>query len=183
MSCGALHPLQTVPTPEQGLRSLPCIAFAIDGEGEALEWAGKIVALLAGKTLRIRPDKRALYHAGAVTASNYAVALVDAAVMLMGAAGIEEDVALDALAPLVRASFANALETGPTKALTGPVSRGDAETVSAHLRGMAAAPESVRRLYRSAALHALEVARRRGLPEERVRKVKELLLESDGLNG
>jgi len=172
-----------VPTPEGGVRSLPGIAFAIDGEGEALEWAGRIVALLGGKTLRIRPDKRALYHAGACTASNYAVAIVDAAVMLMGAAGVEEDMALDALAPLVRASFSNALEIGPVKALTGPVSRGDAETVSAHLGGIAAAPESVRRLYRSAALHALEVARRRGLAGERARKVKELLLESDGSNG
>ena len=183
VSCGALHPLQTVATAEEGLTALHDVAFAIDGEGPALGWAEQIVALLDGRALRIDSSKRVFYHAAAVMASNYAVALMDAAVMLMGAAGIEEDTALKALAPLARASMANALRLGPSKALTGPIERGDASTVAGHLRAMQSVPGQLRELYRAAGLQALEVARKRGLSEAKARELEELLSESERSNG
>jgi predicted short-subunit dehydrogenase-like oxidoreductase (DUF2520 family) len=183
VSCGALHPLQTVATAEEGLTALHNVAFAIDGEGPALGWAEQIVALLDGRALRIDPSKRVFYHAAAVMASNYAVALMDAAVMLMGAAGIEEETALKALAPLVRASMGNALRLGPSQALTGPIERGDAGTVAVHLRALELVPGQLRGLYRAAGLHALEVARKRGLSETKARELEELLSESECSNG
>jgi predicted short-subunit dehydrogenase-like oxidoreductase (DUF2520 family) len=96
-------------------------------------------------------------------ASNYLVALMDAAVILMKAAGIEQEQALRALAPLVRASVGNALTMSPVQALTGPVERGDNGTVAAHFRAFstASAPESVKALYRAAGLHAVDMARRK----------------------
>jgi predicted short-subunit dehydrogenase-like oxidoreductase (DUF2520 family) len=179
VSCATLHPLQTVASPEQGLAALPGCAFGITGEGPAAAWAERIVALLGGRALRISAGKRPLYHATAVMAGNYVVALIDAAAMLMGAAGIGEDEALAALAPLVVASGANALSLGPVRALTGPVERGDLETISMHLDAMAAAVSpTVRGLYRAAGLHALEIARRRGLSEAKARKLEELLRKS-----
>ncbi|MEK7408889.1 MAG: DUF2520 domain-containing protein [Acidobacteriota bacterium] len=165
VSCGALHPLQTVATPQQGLAALPGAAFAITAEGPAAAWAERIVSLLDGLALRIPAERRPLYHAAAVMASNYLVGLVDAAVMLMNAAGVEEDTALRALAPLVGASSANALALGPLKALTGPIERGDVETVALHWKALAAAPAPVRELYRAAGLHLVTLARRRGLSE------------------
>lgn len=179
VSYASLHPLQTVTSPEQGLAALPGCAFGITGEGPAAAWAERIVALLGGRALRIPADKRPLYHAAAVMASNYVVALIDAAAMLMGAAGIGEDEALAALAPLVGASGANALSLGPMRALTGPVERGDIETISMHCDAMASAvAPTVRGLYRAAGLHALEIARRRGLSEANARKLEELLRKS-----
>ena len=103
--------------------------------------------------------------------------------MLMGAAGIEEDTALKALAPLARASMANALRLGPSKALTGPIERGDASTVAGHLRAMQSVPGQLRELYRAAGLQALEVARKRGLSEAKARELEELLSESERSNG
>lgn len=179
VSCATLHPLQTIASPEQGHAALPGCAFGITGEGPAAAWAERIVALLGGRALRIPASQRPLYHAAAVMASNYVVALIDAAAMLMGAAGIEEDQALSALAPLVSASCANALSLGPMRALTGPVERGDVETISMHRDAMAAAVSpSVRDLYRAAGLHALEIARRRGLSEANARELEELLRKS-----
>ncbi len=84
--CGALHPLQTLASPEQGLSALPGCLFATDGDATALAWAERIVRLLGGETLPIPPQDRPLYHAAAVMASNYVVALIDAAAMLMDAA-------------------------------------------------------------------------------------------------
>ena len=119
-------------------RALPGAAFAIDGDAAALEWAGRIAHLLGGETLRILPEHRALYHAAAVMASNYVVALVDAAAMLMDAAGISEDKALRAIGTAgSRRASRTRCSLGPVEALTGPIQRGDVETVCGHLRALA----------------------------------------------
>jgi predicted short-subunit dehydrogenase-like oxidoreductase (DUF2520 family) len=183
VACGALHPLQTFATPEQGLSALPGCLFAIDGDPPALAWAEQIASLLGGETLRIPAQSRLLYHAAAVMASNYVVALVDAAAMLMDAAGVGQERALRALAPLVEASATNAVRLGPVQALTGPIQRGDLLTLTAHMRALAGVPESVRELYRWAGLHTLEVAVRCGLSRERARQVEKLLREGEGGDG
>lgn len=161
VACGVLHPLQTVATPEQGVRALPGCACAVIGDGAASAWALEIVALLGGEALQIGPEQQPLYHASAVMASNYVVALVDAAVILMGEAGIDPSKALRALAPLLTASAANALALSPRGALTGPLERGDVRTIDTHLQALERAPRSVRELYRSAARHTLELARQK----------------------
>ncbi len=174
VSCAALHPLQTVPSPEEGVASLPGVTFALDGEGTAAAWAGQIVSLLDGKILRIPPEVRPAYHAAAVMAGNGAIALLDAAVILMGSAGVDEATALGALAPLVRKSVENSLTIGPAGALTGPASRGDAGTLLAHWRSVSETPIPVRELYRALSLQLVDLAKRRGLPEETARGIEEL---------
>jgi len=175
VSCGTIHPLQTVAAPGQGVAALPGSAFAVAGDTEALAWAERIAAILDGEPLRIAPKFRPVYHAAAVMASNYVVTLLDAAVILMGAAGITEDRALRAIAPLAKASLNNAADLGPLRALTGPIERGDSETVALHLNALEKEPESVRELYRSAGLHALDLARRRGLNEAAAKRVETVL--------
>ncbi len=168
-ACATLHPLQTITTPAQGIADLPGSSFGITGAAsggipdstEAAAWAFDIVRLLDGHALTIPAESRPLYHAAAVMASNYIVAMIDAAVVLMGLASVASDPALQALGPLVRASVENSLRLGPASALTGPIERGDARTVAAHLRALDNAPESVRQLYRQAGLHAIEIARRK----------------------
>jgi predicted short-subunit dehydrogenase-like oxidoreductase (DUF2520 family) len=156
-----LHPLQTITTPAQGVADLPGASFGITGSGPASEWALEVCALLDGHALTIPAESRPLYHAAAVMASNYIVAMIDAAVILMGLAGVAREPASQALGPLVRASVENSLRIGPVQALTGPIERGDERTVAAHLRALDNAPESVRQLYRQAGLHAIEIARRK----------------------
>ncbi|HEY1754891.1 MAG TPA: Rossmann-like and DUF2520 domain-containing protein [Bryobacteraceae bacterium] len=176
-ACATMHPLQTITTPTQGIADLPGSSFGITGSGgggitgsggggithidKAAGWALEIVQLLNGHALAIAPENRPLYHAAAVMASNYIVAMVDAAVILMGLAGVAPEPALEALGPLVRASAANSLRAGPVQALTGPIERGDERTIAAHLHALDNAPESVRQLYRLAGLHTIEVARRK----------------------
>ncbi len=179
VSCGALHPLQTVATPEQGLAALPGAAFAITAEGPAAAWAERIVTLLNGLVLRIAAERRPLYHAAAVMAGNYVVGLVDAAVMLMKAAGVEQELALRALAPLVRAASANALALGPEKALTGPIERGDIETVALHWKALALEAAPLRDFYRAAGLHLVTLARRRGLPEASAVRLERLFQQGE----
>jgi predicted short-subunit dehydrogenase-like oxidoreductase (DUF2520 family) len=179
VAVGTIHPLQTVASPDQGVQALPGVAFAIAGDPPAAAWAERIVVVLGGEALRVPAERRPLYHAAAVIAGNYSAGLVDAAVLLMKAAGIEEAAALRAIGPLARSSLANALELGAVRALTGPVQRGDTETIAAHLAALAAcASPSVRNLYRAAGLYLLDMARRRGLAAERARAIEALLRDN-----
>ncbi len=176
-ACGAIHPLQSVASPAHGLSALHRCAYAIDGDPPALEWAREIATLLGGFILEVPAPSRPYYHAAGVMASNYIVALIDAAAILMKAAGVEQDVALRALAPLVEASAANALRLGPVAALTGPIQRGDTVTLRGHVEALRNVPESVRDLYFAAGRHALDIALRRGLDPERVCAMEQLLRE------
>ena len=175
VSCGTLHPLQTVADAQQGLRSLRGCAYVIDGEERAIGWATQIVTLLSGEVLRIPKESRPLYHAAAVMASNYVVGLMDAAQQLMKMAGVDEKAAMGALAPLLRSTVENILQNGPAQSLTGPIERGDSSTVAAHQRALVAAPEQIQDLYRAAGLQVLEIARKRGLPASAVSTIEKAL--------
>src|SRR5271154_4546164 len=94
VSCGALHPIQPFASAEQGAASVVGSSFGIDGNPEALRWASSIVALMGGRSLRISPQHRGLYHAAAVMASSYIAALIYAAVAILAAAGVERSTAL-----------------------------------------------------------------------------------------
>jgi predicted short-subunit dehydrogenase-like oxidoreductase (DUF2520 family) len=111
--------------------------------------------------------ERALYHAAAVFASNYVVVLLGEAVGLLQRLGWTERQALEGLIPLAEGALANVLKRGPTAALTGPIRRGDAQTVRRHLDAMAeldGRSSSLRMdLYRMLGQVALEIALKAGL--------------------
>ena len=185
VACATLHPLQTVSSPEHGVAALRGCAFAISGTGRGAVWAGQIVELLGGRSLAVRPDGKAAYHAGAVMASNYVIALIEAALGLMETAGVSPEDALPALGPLIRNSVENALREGPVGALTGPIERGDVRTVAAHMNALHAAcvPAEIVELYRVAGTFTLRIARRRGLSVDLANQLEGLLKRRDERHG
>jgi predicted short-subunit dehydrogenase-like oxidoreductase (DUF2520 family) len=175
VSCGGMHPLQTIRDPKRGAGTLRKASLAICGDAHAVAWAEEIAAALGVAVLHIDADARALYHAAAVMASNYVAALLHSAEQLMQLAGVPPGDARRALGPLVEASIENVLALGPVGALTGPVVRGDAITLTGHLTAIRSAAPSVAALYKAAGLHALEMARERGLSEQEIRQVRQAL--------
>ena len=129
---------------------------------------------MGGRSLRISPQHRGLYHAAAVMAGSYIAALIYAVAMLV-AAGVERSTALMALAPLVRTSGENSLDLGPVEALTGPIERGDNATVLAHLEDLRSLPDPVRRLYCSAGELIVQMASLRGLQHAKAAEIQEML--------
>jgi predicted short-subunit dehydrogenase-like oxidoreductase (DUF2520 family) len=147
VALGALHPLQT-------LTGDP--ADALTGAWAAVAGPPAVTELAARLGLRpftVPDERRATYHAAAVVASNHLVALLGQVARLAAAA----DVPFDAFAPLVRTSVEHAFTLGPPAALTGPVSRGDVDTVVRHLD--AVAPDE-RPAYRALAEEARRLAGR-----------------------
>jgi predicted short-subunit dehydrogenase-like oxidoreductase (DUF2520 family) len=110
------------------------------------------------RPFELRDDQRAAYHAAAAIASNFLVALEESAVELLERSGIYD--ARELLAPLVLRSAANWAERGPD-ALTGPIARGDEETISRHLNAIGGQAPELLELYDALA------ARTRALASER----------------
>ena len=96
------------------------------------------MTLVGGRSLRIRPEDRSLYHAAAVMASNY----IGLSFMLLSrpwrpSESLAQAGTDCAISPGQKASVDNSLRLGPVEALTGPIERGDSATVLAHLEGLA----------------------------------------------
>jgi predicted short-subunit dehydrogenase-like oxidoreductase (DUF2520 family) len=137
---GAIHPLRSFGDPERAAAGFAGTACAIDGDAAAVKALERFARAIGGRPLRVRPGRKALYHAGAVFASNYLVAGLDAAIRLFGRAGIPKATAAAALSRLAEGTLANVASVGLPAALTGPIERGDAETVRLHVAALARVP-------------------------------------------
>jgi predicted short-subunit dehydrogenase-like oxidoreductase (DUF2520 family) len=173
---GSFHPLQTVSDPASAPERLGGAFAGIEGDERALV-AGRGLADSLGMTpVVIPPAAKPAYHAGAAIAANYTVVLAAVAERLATSAGVAPDVARRLYLPLIRGAAAN-LEIGPVAALTGPVRRGDVETVAAHLRVLSTGD---RELYLLLAREALRLAREAGLSAEAGERVAQALGSASG---
>ncbi|ACY16219.1 Rossmann-like and DUF2520 domain-containing protein [Haliangium ochraceum] len=157
-----MHPLRAITASASATSTLAGTIFGIEGDARGLPLVRALVSAIGGKALALAAEHMTLYHAAAAVASNYTVALIDAAVALLARAGITEAEALAALVPLVEGSVANVAAHGIAGGLTGPIRRGDRDTVERHLGALDALdddPESAR-LYRVLGLRATDIARR-----------------------
>jgi len=159
---GSFHLLQAIAHPVTGAERLPGSWVAVTGAPAAVGLARRLAAYLGCPVLSIPEARRPLYHAAAVLVSNSLPPLVSAACRLLEEAGVEHDQTLPALLPLVRGTVENLAERGVEGSMTGPISRGDLETVDLHLRALDRAD---RRLYAVLGLEMLRLAAD-GLPEE-----------------
>lgn len=150
-SRASVHPLVALPSAEVGAERLAAGAwFAVAGD----PLAEQVVADLGGTAIEVADEHRVAYHAAAVIASNHLVALLGQAQRVAEAAGVPLEAYLD----LVRATVENVAELGPEAALTGPIARGDEQTVARHL---AALDPAEREAYEAMAEAARELVRRR----------------------
>jgi predicted short-subunit dehydrogenase-like oxidoreductase (DUF2520 family) len=131
-----LHPLQTFAA-EGGARLSGCGCAVAGSTPAALAAAERIAADLGMAPFRVEDAQRAAYHAAASISSNFLVTLQAEAEALAKSAGIDGFDARRMLGPLVRTSVENWIELGPRQALTGPISRGDHETVRAQRAAIA----------------------------------------------
>ncbi|MGH9259203.1 MAG: Rossmann-like and DUF2520 domain-containing protein, partial [Acidimicrobiales bacterium] len=165
---GSLHPLQTISQPERASERLRGAWASVEGMPRAVEMAERLATDLGMRPFRISARQKPVYHAGAVFASNYFVVVEAVAQRLLRHAGLSEDEAWAALRPLVEGTLENLRAAGPAGALTGPVARGDAETLTRHIASLTVDDA---KLYRSLGRAALELARKRGLGDAAAARV------------
>jgi predicted short-subunit dehydrogenase-like oxidoreductase (DUF2520 family) len=137
----AMHPVMTFTGRPDDVDRLAGISFGVTAPPTLRPVAEVLVMEMGGEPVFIAEELRGLYHAALAGAANHLVTQVVQACDLLSAAGVARPARM--LGPLLSAALDNALRLGDA-GLTGPVARGDAETVAEHVAALhAAAPEAL----------------------------------------
>jgi predicted short-subunit dehydrogenase-like oxidoreductase (DUF2520 family) len=171
---GTFHPLVPFSDPEISADLLRGGWIGIDGENAAKSASRRLAGRLGARTLDIPPGRKPAYHAAAVISSNFPVVLASVAGHLLHDIGVPDATAYQAVESLMRGALVNMKQALPDDALTGPVVRGDADTVVKHLRALKE-HERALEVYRALSAAAVEIAQRRGTDPKKLAAVRGLV--------
>jgi len=144
IAVGGFHPLQSLPDPESGAEALAGAFVGIDGDPLALDMLTHLASTLGMEHFRLDDRARPAYHAAAAAAANFVVTALAVSADLYGSAGVDPRVSR----PLVERVVANVFDNGPAGSLTGPIARGDIDTVIGHLTAAHEVSDYVGRQFR-----------------------------------
>jgi predicted short-subunit dehydrogenase-like oxidoreductase (DUF2520 family) len=153
---GSFHPLLSLASADTELAGA---AAAIEGDDRSLPVLRTVTAALGMEAIELEAGQKPLYHAAATLLSNYTVTLFDLAARIFERLGVPEAEARRSLLPLLRGVVTNLERSGPEGALTGPICRGDVETIRRHMRAISAEP-NLTATYRALGLQTVALARR-----------------------
>lgn len=162
VTTAGFHPLRSFPAKDVPAADLGGALVGIEASSPtALGALRDLAARLGGRPFELAPGMRSLYHMGASVAGNAVLGLLDVARAAFAHAGVPDALATDGLATLMGGAIRNAAATDIAAALTGPVVRGDVETLTAHMKAIDATLPEVRPLYLELVRHQLGLCARR----------------------
>lgn len=173
---GTFHPLLPLVDPDRAAAALRGAWIGIDGDPRARDASARLAGALGARLLEIPAGEKVRYHAAAVFASNFPVVLAALAERLLIDAGTDATTAHDAVLSLMAASVENFRLRPPSEALTGPVMRGDVETVRRHLATLATRSDTFG-VYVGLSRVAANLAAERGADPVRLEQLRALLLD------
>ena len=159
---GSFHPLVAFADTERAVAALQGATIAVEGDDELVALLAEMAEAIGGTPVRLAPGTKPAYHAAAVLAAGGFVALLDAIAELGRVAGLDEAGALASTARSSSRRSATPGRSGIRAALTGPMTRGDAGTLEAHLAALRDHAPDVLPLYRAAAEREIGLAEERG---------------------
>lgn len=166
-SVASVHPLMTFV--KGSVPDLTGVPFAIGGDPSAVRVARTVVRDLGGRPVVIKKQDKVAYHAFATMICPLLVSLLAASEKAAALARIPKAEARRRTMPIIRQTLRNYEKLGPAGAFSGPIVRGDVETIRAHLKALARAP-SAKSAYAALALAALEL-----LPNRNRRQIARIL--------
>jgi predicted short-subunit dehydrogenase-like oxidoreductase (DUF2520 family) len=170
----SVHPLMTFVRGSQP--SLAGVPFAVEGDAVAVRVARRMVLEMGGQAFPIRKSDKAAYHAWGTFASPLFAALLATTERVASLAGVKAKEARRRMIPILLQTLANYAAFGAAGAFSGPIVRGDVETVMRHLRVLRGAP-AAREVYSTLARTALQY-----LPAKRKRLLRRVLDSSQNLD-
>lgn len=159
---GGMHPALAFASVEAARREIPEAAFALEAaEPYALNMLEDLVGVLRGRVILLQAETRPIYHAALAILSNYTVTLYAVAERLLNEVQAESNTARELLLSLLRSTVVNIEQAGIPDALTGPLVRGDVQTIRAHIQALAF-DSDLQELYRNLGRHTLPMVQARG---------------------
>lgn len=127
--CASLHPVKSFANPTSAINTFKDTYCGFEGDKYALDVLKSLVKTAGGKCFDVDGDKKLTYHAASVFACNYLVALQELSIRTFEESGVNRDLAMKILEPIVKETANNLFEYGTANALTGPIARGDHKLV------------------------------------------------------
>jgi predicted short-subunit dehydrogenase-like oxidoreductase (DUF2520 family) len=174
----SLHPLRSLPPPGEGT-GLDGALLVFEGDEECRETARTIAERSGARLAHVSRERKPIYHAAAVLASNFVAAQLDLSETLMRQAGLEVDELRDEIVELCGSAALNWQKNAGANRFTGPIARGDVDLVRSHLSHLDEHVDASR-LYRAAGLALCRVLLRE-VPADRDLLEIERLLEGSSL--
>lgn len=173
---GSFHPCQTFASINQAVENLLGSTFAIEAEEPLLSVLKGMANALRGSWLELKAEDKALYHASAAIACNYFYTIVKLAADLWQNFGKSTTEATEAFLPILRGSVSNIANVGLPGCLTGPIARGDLDTIRKHLDALGKRAPTIVGLYKALGMETISIALAKGTIDESVaERLRELL--------
>lgn len=167
----SFHPIKAVTS---NTKSFKNTWFDVEGDEDAIQNLKEIADRLQAQIVKINPESKPYLHAAAVVASNYLVVLSDIVSRISEAGNIPRSEALQSMIPLMMNTLENIQEMGTSNALTGPIKRGDVNTVKEHLNILEKNPDLIS-LYKTLGLETVQLAEQKHGKTSALKEIKKLL--------
>lgn len=154
----SVHPLQSFADIDSSIDKLSNTVFTIEGCEDKISILESVLKILENKYFKINTDNKELYHIGACIVSNYLVTLIDLGLSFFKEIGIDESDGVSALSPLIDGTIENIKLFGIKDSLTGPIARGDINTIKSHLESIQTNTPDKLMFYKLMALKTLEIS-------------------------
>lgn len=131
--CASLHPVKSFANPAMAITTFKNTYCGIEGDKVACGILEKLIHSIGGSCFNVDSDKKLIYHAASVFACNYMTALQELSIQAFEHSGIDREIAMKILEPIVKETAENIFKLGTANALTGPIARGDQQLVEKQL--------------------------------------------------
>jgi predicted short-subunit dehydrogenase-like oxidoreductase (DUF2520 family) len=132
----SIHPLQSFADVDKAIEDLKSTVFSIEGDADKIEIIENMFNKTSNKYFKLSSEQKSLYHIAACVMSNYLVTLMEYGLSLLNEIGIDNEEGYKAFYPLIQGSIDNIYNLGTKKALTGPIARGDIDTIDQHMKAL-----------------------------------------------
>ena len=158
----SLHPMQSFADIDKAVADLSHTYFGLEGQ-EKMEIITQLLEKTGNPFILLQSNQKTRYHIAACTVSNYLTAVLDFGLEMMLSIGIEKPEAYNALLPMINGTIGNIKNLGPEQALTGPIVRGDINTIKNHLPALSDPDSKEMETYRQLGRLTLKLAEKGNL--------------------
>lgn len=158
----SIHPVKSFVDPHSSLDTFRGTYCGWEGDLEAVEIINPLFEKCGAVMFKVAPEHKLLYHSGTVFISNYLTALIEAGLRCYEKAGIDRDLGISIMKPIMDETIGNNYKYGPKNALTGPVARGDSALVENQLKALQEWNNNITNLYKSLGLLATDLSKAQG---------------------
>lgn len=177
IGCGlcSLHPIMSFSDIINAAQNLSSTVFTLEGNKKGLADVEKILEITENPYFIINKEHKVLYHAAACILSNYLVTLMNSGFGLLKATGIAEDQITKAFMPLITATLGNIENSGTVNALTGPLVRGDENTITAHVQAIKTQTPEFLPLYQTMGLATIDMIKDKRIDTKKYDQLTKIL--------